>query len=73
LPKFEEDMYGLEEGAMFLAPTAEVPVTNLHREEILALSDLPKNSPPTRPAFGAKPVRPGEKRAGSSASISSIR
>ena len=37
LPKFEEDMYGLEDGAMFLAPTAEVPVTNLHREEILAL------------------------------------
>ena len=36
LPKFEEDMYGLEDGAMFLAPTAEVPVTNLHREEILA-------------------------------------
>ena len=41
LPKFEEDMYGLEGGAMFLAPTAEVPVTNLHREEILAASSSP--------------------------------
>jgi len=41
LPKFEEDMYGLEENQMFLAPTAEVPVTNFHREELLALTDLP--------------------------------
>ena len=42
LPKFEEDMYGLEGGAMFLAPTAEVPVTNLYREEILPAEALPK-------------------------------
>ncbi len=35
LPKFEADMYGLEENQLFLAPTAEVPLTNLHREEIL--------------------------------------
>ena len=35
LPKFEADMYGLEENQLFLAPTAEVPVTNFHREEIL--------------------------------------
>ena len=35
LPKFEDDMYGLEENTLFLTPTAEVPVTNLHREEIL--------------------------------------
>ncbi|HEX3818446.1 MAG TPA: serine--tRNA ligase, partial [Chthoniobacterales bacterium] len=39
LPKFEEDMYGLEDGTMFLAPTAEVPVTNLHREEILTAAE----------------------------------
>jgi seryl-tRNA synthetase len=51
LPKFEEDMYGLEDGAMFLAPTAEVPVTNLHREEILALSDLPKTFAACTPCF----------------------
>ena len=73
LPKFEEDMYGLEDGAMFLAPTAEVPVTNLHREEILAARSCQRNSPLTRPAFGAKPARPGGKLAGSSASISSTR
>ena len=35
LPKFEADMYGLEENQLFLAPTAEVQLTNLHREEIL--------------------------------------
>ena len=51
LPKFEEDMYGLEDGAMFLAPTAEVPVTNLHREEILALSELPKKFTAYTPCF----------------------
>ena len=41
LPKFEEDMYGLEDNAMFNVPTAEVPVTNLYREQILRESDLP--------------------------------
>ncbi|MGH8094382.1 MAG: serine--tRNA ligase [Chthoniobacterales bacterium] len=51
LPKFEEDMYGLEEGAMFLAPTAEVPVTNLHREEILAEAELPKKFAAYTPCF----------------------
>ena len=51
LPKFEDDMYGLEDGAMFLAPTAEVPVTNLHREEILALSELPKKFTAYTPCF----------------------
>ena len=51
LPKFEEDMYGLEDGAMFLAPTAEVPVTNLHREEILAAADLPKKFAAYTPCF----------------------
>jgi seryl-tRNA synthetase len=51
LPKFEEDMYGLENGAMFLAPTAEVPVTNLHREEILAAVELPKKYVAYTPCF----------------------
>ncbi|MBA3831325.1 MAG: serine--tRNA ligase [Chthoniobacterales bacterium] len=51
LPKFEEDMYGFEDGAMFLAPTAEVPVTNLHREEILAASELPKKYVAYTPCF----------------------
>jgi len=51
LPKFEPDMYGLENGELFLAPTAEVPVTNLHREEILAVVDLPKKFVAYTPCF----------------------
>ena len=51
LPKFEEDMYGLEENEMFLAPTAEVPVTNFHREEILAANELPKKFVAYTPCF----------------------
>ena len=51
LPKFEDDMYGLENGQVFLAPTAEVPVTNLHREEILALDELPKQFVAYTPCF----------------------
>ena len=51
LPKFEEDMYGLEGNQMFLAPTAEVPVTNFHREEILGASELPKKFAAYTPCF----------------------
>lgn len=42
LPKFEEDAFLVEEWDYFLIPTAEVPVTNFHRDEILTLDDLPK-------------------------------
>ncbi|MFC4778905.1 serine--tRNA ligase [Paenibacillus sp. GCM10023252] len=42
LPKFEEDLFKLAESDYYLIPTAEVPVTNLHREEILAPDELPK-------------------------------
>ena len=46
LPKFEDDMYGTDAdeagvNSLFLAPTAEVPVTNLYRDTILAEADLP--------------------------------
>ncbi|RKD28762.1 serine--tRNA ligase [Thermohalobacter berrensis] len=41
LPKFEEDAFRLPSKDYFLIPTAEVPVTNLHREEILNEEDLP--------------------------------
>jgi len=51
LPKFEADMYGLENGELFLVPTAEVPITNLHREEILAIVDLPKKFVAYTPCF----------------------
>jgi seryl-tRNA synthetase len=43
LPKLEEDMYRSNRDDLFLIPTAEVPVTNIHREEILNESDLPIN------------------------------
>lgn len=41
LPKFEEDMFKLEGLEYFLVPTAEVPVTNIHRNEILTADQLP--------------------------------
>jgi seryl-tRNA synthetase len=41
LPKFETDLFKLEGWDYFLVPTAEVPVTNIHREEILREEDLP--------------------------------
>ena len=41
LPKFAEDMFHLEDTDYYLIPTAEVPVTNYHRDEILAEKDLP--------------------------------
>jgi seryl-tRNA synthetase len=51
LPKFESDMYGLKNGELFLAPTAEVPVTNFHREEIIGAADLPKRFVAYTPCF----------------------
>ncbi|TWH46127.1 serine--tRNA ligase [Sporomusa sp. KB1] len=41
LPKFAEDMFKLEGLNYYLIPTAEVPITNLHRQEILDAKDLP--------------------------------
>jgi seryl-tRNA synthetase len=41
LPKFEEDLFKLKDSDFYLIPTAEVPVTNIHRGEILKKSDLP--------------------------------
>ncbi|OMI25871.1 serine--tRNA ligase [Bacillus swezeyi] len=43
LPKFEEDAFKIREEDYFLIPTAEVPITNLHRDEILSADDLPVN------------------------------
>jgi seryl-tRNA synthetase len=51
LPKFEDDAYGLEDGQAFLIPTAEVPLTNLHREEILSHAELPKYFVAQTPCF----------------------
>jgi seryl-tRNA synthetase len=41
LPKFTDDMYKVEKEDLYLIPTAEVPLTNLHRDEILEMSQLP--------------------------------
>src|SRR5687767_1837842 len=51
LPKFEEDMYALRDEGLFLIPTAEVPVTNLYRDEILLESDLPRGFVAYTPCF----------------------
>src|ERR1041385_5351991 len=51
LPKFEADMYGLEEGQLFLSPTAEMPVTHFHRDKILAAADLLKKFVAYTPCF----------------------
>jgi len=56
LPKFEDDMYGTDAGEdginnLFLAPTAEVPVTNLYRDTLLAESDLPVKMVAYTPCF----------------------
>ena len=51
LPKFEDDMYHSESDHLYLAPTAEVPVTNIHRNEILNESDLPINYVAYSPCF----------------------
>lgn len=41
IPKMEEDMYFIEKDGLYPIPTAEVPITNIHRDEILAEKDLP--------------------------------
>jgi seryl-tRNA synthetase len=51
LPKFEDDAYGLEDGQTFLIPTAEVPLTNLYRDEILSYAELPKYLVAHTPCF----------------------
>jgi seryl-tRNA synthetase len=51
LPKFEEQLYRCERDELYLVPTAEVPVTNFHREEILTLAELPKKFVAYTPCF----------------------
>ena len=51
LPKFEDDMYGIENNTLFLAPTAEVPVTNLYRETLLSENQLPIKLTTYTPCF----------------------
>jgi len=51
LPKFEDDMYKLGSDELYLIPTAEVPVTNLYRDEILDGTTLPKGLVAYTPCF----------------------
>ncbi len=51
LPKFEDDMYAISDEEMFLIPTAEVPLTNLYANEILAASELPRAMTGYTPCF----------------------
>lgn len=51
LPKFEEDLFRAQGWDLYLIPTAEVPVTNIHRDETLAESELPKKYVAYTPCF----------------------
>jgi len=51
LPKFEEDLFHLAPGDYFLIPTAEVPLTNLHRDEMLERDELPVKYVAYTPCF----------------------
>ena len=51
LPKFEDDMYALRDEDLFLIPTAEVPVTNLYRDEMLDGARLPRGFCAYTPCF----------------------
>jgi seryl-tRNA synthetase len=50
-PKFEDEQYGLRDEELFLIPTAEVPLTNLYRDEIIPESDLPRTFAAYSPCF----------------------
>lgn len=51
LPKFEEDLFKVREKELYLIPTAEVPLTNLHREEVLEADALPIRYAAFTPCF----------------------
>jgi len=54
LPKFEEDLFRIDKVDYFLIPTAEVPVTNIHRDEILSEKELPVCYAAYSPCFRAE-------------------
>jgi seryl-tRNA synthetase len=54
LPKFEEDLFKLRDTDYYLIPTAEVPVTNLHMDEVLDEADLPVCYVAYTPCFRAE-------------------
>ena len=60
LPKFEQDAFHVVEGDRFLIPTAEVPVTNLYREEILPADQLPIRHVAWTPCWRSEAGAPGK-------------
>ncbi|MGH7667345.1 MAG: serine--tRNA ligase [Candidatus Dormibacteria bacterium] len=60
LPKFEEDAFHVVEGDRFLIPTAEVPLTNLYREEILDAEQLPIRLVAFTPCWRSEAGAPGK-------------
>ena len=54
LPKFEEDLFRIDKVDYFLIPTADVPVTNIHRDEILSEKELPITYVAYSPCFRAE-------------------
>jgi len=63
LPKFEEDLYKTREG-LYLIPTAEVPLTNLHQDEILNVEELPKYYCAYTPCFRTEAGKHGTETRG---------
>ncbi len=51
LPKMQDDMYHCEKDDLYAIPTAEVPITNMHRSEVLSETDLPINYTGYTPCF----------------------
>lgn len=64
LPKFREDLYKCERDDYYLVPTAEVPVTNLHREEIITEDTLPLSYVAYTPCFRREAGAYGKKMQG---------
>jgi seryl-tRNA synthetase len=63
LPKFEQDLYKTTDG-MYLIPTAEVPLTNMHRDETLDFKELPKYYCAYTPCFRTEAGRHGTETRG---------
>ena len=58
-PKFQDTVYGLDDGGRFLLPTAEVAITNLHRDEILEEAQLPLSYVAHTPCFRSEKASAG--------------
>ena len=64
LPKFADDVYHIEKDDLYLNPTAESLLVNLHRDEILAVDELPKNYVAYTPCFRREAGSYGEEERG---------